>query len=205
MVASYTQLLAKRYGSQLDGDAREFIQFAVDGAARMQELIKSLLSYSRVGREASPPQPLDCNAIIEDVKQNLRVAIEESGAEITSDALPTLRAHRMELLQLFQNLIGNAVKFRGKEPPKIHVGVERQGELWHFSVRDNGIGIDPEYFDRIFMVFQRLHHREQYEGTGIGLAVCRKIVERQGGTIWVTSHTGKGSTFHFTLREGAPV
>lgn len=202
MVSSYTQLLAKRYGPQLDGDARDFIQFAVDGAGRMQELIKSLLSYSRIGREATAPGSVDCNEVIADVMQNLKIALDESGAVITSDHLPTLRAHRVQLLQLFQNLIGNAVKFRGKEPPQIHIGLEREGDLWHFRVEDNGIGIDPEYFDRIFMVFQRLHHREQYEGTGIGLAICRKIVERQGGRIWVTSHTGLGSTFHFTLREG---
>jgi PAS domain S-box-containing protein len=203
MVSSYTQLLAKRYGTRLDDDARDFIAFAVDGAARMQELIRSLLSYSRVGRDTTPPQEVDCSTVIDDVMQNLRVAIEESGAGITRDALPTLRAHRFDLIQLFQNLIGNAVKFRGKQPPAIHVGVTHEGDIWHFTVRDNGIGIDPQYFDKIFEVFQRLHLREQHPGTGIGLAVCRKIVERLGGKIWVTSRPGQGTTFHFTLREAA--
>jgi PAS domain S-box-containing protein len=202
MVSSYTQLLARRYGSQLDADARDFIAFAVDGAARMQELIKSLLSYSRIGREATVPEAVDCNVVVEDVRQNLKLAIEESGAEIISDPLPEIRTHRIQVLQLMQNLVGNAIKFRGKDPPRIRIHAEPEGEYYHFSVEDNGIGIDPEYFDRIFMVFQRLHHREEYEGTGIGLAVCRKIAERLGGRIWVTSEIGSGSTFHFTIPGG---
>jgi PAS domain S-box-containing protein len=202
MVSSYSQLLSRRYGSQLDADARDFIGFAVDGAARMQELIKSLLSYSRVGREVTVPEPVDCNTVVEDVRQNLKIAIEESGAKITSDPLPEIQTHRIQLLQLMQNLVGNAIKFRGKDPPLIRICAEAEGEYWHISVQDNGIGIAPEYFDRIFVVFQRLHHREQYAGTGIGLAVCRKIVERLGGRIWVASEVGAGSTFHFTIPAG---
>jgi PAS domain S-box-containing protein len=202
MVSSYTQLLSRRYGSQLDADARDFIGYAVDGAARMQELIKSLLSYSRTGREATKPETVDCNEVVNDVRQNLKIAIEESGAEIVCDPLPGIRTHRIQLLQLVQNLVGNAIKFRGTEPPRIRICAEPEGEYWHFSVKDNGIGIDPEHFDRIFVVFQRLHHREQYAGTGIGLAICRKIVERLGGRIWVKSEVGTGSTFHFTIPGG---
>jgi PAS domain S-box-containing protein len=205
MVASYVQLLARRYQGRLDADADEFIAYAVDGATRMQALINDLLAYSRVGTRGRPFEPTDCEAILDQALANLQVAIEESGAVVTHDPLPTVMADGTQLVQLFQNLIGNAVKFRGEQPPRIHISaqktseVSKTSEVWAFSVRDNGIGIDPEYHERIFMIFQRLHSREEYEGTGIGLAVCRKIVERHGGRIWVESQPGKGSTFYFTI------
>jgi light-regulated signal transduction histidine kinase (bacteriophytochrome) len=205
MVASYVQLLARRYQGRLDADADEFIAYAVDGATRMQALINDLLAYSRVGTRGRPFEPTDCEAILDQALANLQVAIEESGAVVTHDPLPTVMADGTQLVQLFQNLIGNAVKFRGEQPPRIHISaqktseVSKTSEVWAFSVRDNGIGIDPEYHERIFMIFQRLHSREEYEGTGIGLAVCRKILERHGGRIWVESQPGKGSTFYFTI------
>jgi light-regulated signal transduction histidine kinase (bacteriophytochrome) len=209
MVASYVQLLARRYQSKLDADADEFIAYAVDGATRMQALINDLLAYSRVGTRGKPFEPTDCEAVFDQALANLQMAIEESGTVVTHDPLPTVMADATQLTQLFQNLIGNAVKFRGEESPRIHVSAERLPPLqagegrgggeWTFSVRDNGIGIDPAYHDRIFLIFQRLHTREEYPGTGIGLAVCKKIVERHGGRIWVESQLGKGSTFYFTI------
>jgi PAS domain S-box-containing protein len=199
MVASYTQLLARRYKDKLDGDAREFITFAVDGAIRMQKLINDLLMYSRVGTKGKPFEATDGESVFHAVISNLKIAIQESGAVVTHDPLPTVLGDTVQLIQLFQNLIGNAIKFRGKEPPEIHVGVGKKGDEWIFSVRDNGIGIDPQYFDRIFVIFQRLHTRDEYPGTGIGLAVGKKIVERHGGRIWVESEPGKGATFFFTM------
>jgi signal transduction histidine kinase/DNA-binding response OmpR family regulator len=206
MVASYVQLLARRYQGRLDADADEFIAYAVDGATRMQALINDLLAYSRVGTRGKPFEPTNCEAILEQALTNLQVAIEENGAALTHDLLPTVMADATQLTQLFQNLIGNAIKFRGEESPHIHISAHRpsaienrQCDEWVFSVRDNGIGIDPEYHERIFMIFQRLHTREEYPGTGIGLAICRKIVERHGGRIWVESQPGKGSTFYFTI------
>jgi PAS domain S-box-containing protein len=209
MVTSYVQLLARRYQGKLDADANEFIAYAVDGATRMQALINDLLAYSRVGTHGKPFEPTDCEAVLDQALANLQVAIEESGTVVTHDPLPTVMADATQLVQSFQNLIGNAVKFRGEESPRVHISAERLpppqvgegwgGGEWIFSVRDNGIGIDPEYHDRIFMIFQRLHSREEYEGTGIGLAVCKKIVERHGGRIWVESQPGKGSTFYFTI------
>jgi hypothetical protein len=203
MVASYTQLLARRYEGQLDTTAHDYIQFAVLGARRMQDLINDLLTYSRVGTQGKPFAPTDCEQALAGALANLRLAVEESGAVITHDPLPTLCADGGQLAQVFQNLISNALKFCGTGPPRIHVGAEcREGE-WLIRVTDNGIGIDPQYFGRIFMIFQRLHTRDEYPGTGIGLALCKKIVERHGGRIWVESVTGKGSTFCFTL--AAPV
>jgi light-regulated signal transduction histidine kinase (bacteriophytochrome) len=206
MVASYVQLLARRYQGKLDPDADEFIAYAVDGATRMQALINDLLAYSRVGTRGKPFEPTDCETVLDQALANLQVAIEESGAAVTHDPLPTVIADATQLTQLFQNLIGNAVKFRGEQPPRIHISAHRQSAIenresneWTFSVQDNGIGIDPEYHDRIFMIFQRLHTREEYPGTGIGLAVCKKIVERHNGRIWVESQPGKGSTFYFTI------
>jgi signal transduction histidine kinase len=205
MVSSYLRLLERRYKGQLDTDADEFIAFAVDGATRMQTLINDLLTYSRIGTRGKPFAPTDSAGVLNQALTNLQVAIEESGATVTHDEMPTVLADDMQLAQLLQNLAGNAVKFRKPDtPPQIHVGVERSSGDWVFSVRDNGIGIDPQHFERIFLIFQRLHSREEYEGTGIGLAVCRKIVERHGGRIWVESEPGEGSTFYFTIPDRGP-
>jgi PAS domain S-box-containing protein len=199
MVASYVQLLARRYRGKLDSDADEFIGYAVDGASRMQQLINDLLKYSRVGTRSGSSVPVDCNDLLAGVLDNLQVAIEESGAVITAGPLPTVAADPVQLAQVFQNLIGNAIKFHGDQPPRAHVSATEQASEWLFSVRDNGIGIDPEYFNRVFVIFQRLHGRSDYPGTGIGLAIAKKIVERHGGQIWIESVPGAGSTFHFTL------
>ncbi len=200
MMASYSQLLERRYGDRLDADAHEFIGFIVEGAARMQRLLNDLLAYARVGRGDRAAQRVDCDLALRRAVEALGSSIEESGTIVTSDELPVVTGVESELVQLFQNLVGNAIKFRGPEPPRIHVeAVKAQGE-WVFSVTDNGIGIEPRYGDRIFQVFQRLHTREEYPGTGIGLAICKKVVESQGGRIWVESEPGKGSTFRFTFR-----
>lgn len=199
MVASYLQLLERRYKDQLDSDAHEFIAFAVDGAKRMRTLIDDLLTYSRVATRAQSFQPTDCEAVLTTVLTNLYVAIAESGARITHAPLPTVSADATQLAQLFQNLIANAIRFRGGQPPEIRIDAETRNGFWRFSVRDSGIGIEPRHFERIFQVFQRLHGRAEYAGTGIGLAICKKIVERHGGDIWVESEIGKGATFHFTI------
>ncbi|HEY7062060.1 MAG TPA: ATP-binding protein [Chloroflexota bacterium] len=199
MVASYTQLLARRYGDKLDDDAREFIDFAVDGARRMQALINDLLAYSRVGTRGAEFAPTDCNAVVDQVVADLGAAIEDERAVVTRGDLPTVLADATQLQQLLQNLIANAIKFHGERPPRVAVTAERRASEWLFSVRDNGIGIDPEYADRIFVIFQRLHSRAEYPGTGIGLAICKKIVERHGGRIWMESTPGEGTTFCFTL------
>ena len=201
MVASFTQLLEKRYKGRLDADADEFIKYAVDGANRMQQLINDLLTYSRLGTRGRPFEPCDYQSVLGHVIVNLRTAIDENQALITNDDLPTIMADETQMIQLFQNLIGNAIKFRRKESPLIHVSAQNKDNEWVFSVRDNGIGIDPQYNERIFIIFQRLHGKEEYEGTGIGLAICKKIVERHGGRIWVKSAPGKGSTFYFTIPE----
>lgn len=199
MVASYTQLLAKRYKGQLDSDADDFIEYVVGGATRMQRLINDLLTYSRVATHGNPFEPTDCEAVFERVFANLQIAIHESNAIVTHDHLPLVMADQTQLEQLFQNLISNAIKFNEKEPPRVHVSAEENGGEWLFSVQDNGIGFDPQYGERIFVIFQRLHRKTEYTGTGIGLAVCKKIVQRHGGRIWVESQPGKGSTFHFTI------
>ena len=199
MVASYTQLLSRRYKGKLDSDADEFIAYAVDGANRMQRLIQDLLAYSRVGTAAGALQPVDSEEALEQAVRNLTRAIEDSRAVVSHDPLPTVMADEMQLTQLFQNLVGNAIKYQGSGTPVVHVGAIRKGKKWVFSVKDNGLGIAPEYFDRIFGMFQRLHKREEFDGTGIGLAICKKIVERHGGTISVESEPGHGSTFRFTL------
>ncbi len=199
MVASYTQLLARRYRGKLGPDADEFIAYAVDGATRMQRLINDLLAYSRVGTQGREPAPTDSAAVFDQVVRDLHAAIAESGAQITRDALPVVMADEVQLGQLFQNLLSNAIKFRGSAPPRVQVWAERDGAEWRFAVRDNGIGIPPEYAERVFVIFQRLHSAQEYPGTGIGLAICKKIVERHGGRIWVESQPGQGATFYFTL------
>ncbi len=199
MVASYTQLLARRYKGKLGADADEFIGYAVDGASRMQALIDDLLSYSRIGTRANEPAPVRAGDSLDAALHNLRAAIEQSGAVVTHDALPEVAADGSQLVQLFQNLIGNALKFRGREPPRVHVAAERRGDAWEISVRDNGIGIASEYRDRVFVIFQRLHTRGEYPGNGIGLSICKKIVERHGGRIWIESADTGGSIVHFTL------
>ena len=199
MVTSYLQLLERRYKDQLDESADDFIGYAVDGAARMQRLIQDLLTYSRVSTRAKPIEPTNCADVLNHALANLKLAVEESGAAVTFDDLPTVAADATQLIQVFQNLIGNAIKFCHKDPPRIHVSAKRKGSNWLFSVCDNGIGIAPEHTERIFLIFQRLHTREEYPGTGIGLAVCKKIVERHDGRIWVESQPGEGSTFYFTI------
>lgn len=205
MVTSYLQLLQQRYKDRLDRDADEFIAYAVDGAARMQTLTRDLLAYSRVGTRGTLIEQTDAGDALSRAIANLKVAIDESGAEVTHDLLPRVIADATQLAQLFQNLIGNAIKFRSKEPLKVHIAAERQDQAWLFLVRDSGIGIDPQYTERIFLVFQRLHSRAEYPGTGIGLAICKKIVERHGGRIWLNS-PGRGSTFYFTIPDsrGSP-
>lgn len=200
IVSSYVQLLARRYKGRLDQDADEFIAYAVEGANRMKSLIIDLLAYSRVGTRGKEFEPVAMEEVYERATQNLKLAMEDSAATITRDPLPVVLADNLQMVQLVQNLIANAIKFRGTVPPQIHVGVRRQAENWLFFVRDNGIGIDPQYAERIFVIFQRLHNRDEYPGTGIGLAICRKIVERHGGQIWVESQVGQGATFYFTLQ-----
>jgi signal transduction histidine kinase len=202
MVAAYTQLLAARYRGKLDENADKFIGYASEGALRMQSLIQDLLAFSRVGRNGSGR--VDCNAVMEEVLMTLGPAIQESGAVVTHAALPEVWANRSQMAQVFQNLIGNAIKFRGKEPPVISVQAEKAGQQWLFSVSDNGIGIAPEYAENIFVVFQRLHGRTEYPGNGIGLAICKKIVEHNGGKIWVAAQTGHGSVFKFTMPCDGP-
>jgi len=198
-IASYLQLLSQRYQGQLDADADEFIGYAVDGAKRMQALINDLLAFSRVGTKAKPIAPTDCNVIVRTALADLQFAIEDSGARVDVDDLPMVMGDATQLSQLFRNLLSNAIKFHRDEPPVVRVSTERTGASWRFTVSDNGIGIAPEYFERIFVIFQRLHGRSQYAGTGIGLAICKKIVERHGGQIEVRSIEGQGSTFTFTL------
>ena len=199
MVASYTQLLAERYRGKLDESAEKYISYAVEGAQRMQALIQDLLAFSRVGRNGSGPAAIDCNAALDQALQNLQSAIQESHAVVKHDPLPIVTADRTQLVQLFQNLIGNAIKFRGDAAPAISITAAKDTTVWTFAVVDNGIGIAPEHRDLIFVLFQRLHTRTEYAGNGIGLAICKKIVEQHGGRIWVESETGHGSVFHFTL------
>jgi len=202
MVASYTQLLAKRYKGRLDSDADEFIAYAVDGSNRMQGLIQDLLAYSRAGTNGKALHEISSEKQLKDALANLRATIQESGALVTHDSLPAITTDDTQLVLVFQNLIGNAIKYRSAEVPRVHVSAAKNGgKEWIFSVRDNGLGIDPQYFDRIFVLFQRLHGREEFKGTGIGLTICKKIVERLGGRIWVESQPQKGSTFYFALPE----
>jgi len=199
MVSSYLQLLEHRYNDKLDADANDFIQFATDGAGRMQKLISDLLTYSRSGTHEKAFESVSCEDVLDQALANLQVAIEEENAVITHGPLPIVAADEVQLPQLFQNLIGNGIKFHGAEPPRIHVSAEQNESRWIFAVCDNGIGIDPEHREDIFQIFQRLHSREEYSGTGIGLATCKKIVQNHGGQIWVEAELNRGSEFYFTI------
>ena len=204
-ISSFSQLLASRYQGKLDSDADEFIQFIVDGVGRMQNLSKDLLTYSRVGTHGKPASKVQCDLVIQDVLSDLSLIISESKAKIECDPLPDVMGDDVQLRQLFQNIIGNAIKFHHPDkPPCIQIKVMADNQGWRFEVRDNGIGIDPQYFERIFVIFQRLHGRDSYPGTGVGLAVSQKIVERHGGRIWVESEPGNGSTFCFILPRLVP-
>jgi PAS domain S-box-containing protein len=198
-VAGYVGLLERRYAEQLDSKGLQYINGAVEGAERMQRIINDLLAFSRVGTERARCEPVDLNCLLDRALESLCVSIRDTGATITRDPLPALSVDGAQMTQLFQNLIGNALKFRAERPPEIHVGASREATGWRLSVRDNGIGIHPQYRDRIFLIFQRLHTRREYPGTGIGLAICKRIVERHGGEIWVESQPGEGSEFCFTL------
>jgi PAS domain S-box-containing protein len=198
-VSNFAQLLAKRYKGKLDKDADEFIGFVTDGTQRMQRMINDMLTFSRVGTKGKPFEPTDLGKVIEEVLQNLRGAIDDSKAVVAHDPLPTVKADWSQVSLLFQNLIGNAIKFRGKGPPKIQVMCEKKEKEYVLTVKDNGIGIDPKDFNRLFVIFQRLHSASEYPGTGMGLAICKRIVERHGGKIWVESEPGKGTAFRFTL------
>lgn len=215
-VASFTQMLEQRYGDQLDERARQYIHYAVDGAKRMQLLINDLLDFSRVGRVTGEKAETESGTALDRALENLSATIEDTGATVTRDELPRVVGNQVQLTQLFQNLIENAVKFRAEDPPRVHIGVRRDGDRWEFSCSDNGIGVEPKYADRIFLIFQRLHPRDVYPGTGIGLALCRKIVEYHGGTLWLDGDRdadadaagdadgdgagdGHGATFRWTL------
>lgn len=199
VISNYTQLLAKRYHDQLDDDATEFVEYIVDATKRMQELINDLLLYSRVQTKGQAFRKTDCHERAQTAISNLTLAVEESGANITLGHLPTLLADGSQMLQVFQNLISNAIKFRAEQPLQIQISATKADNAWLFSITDNGLGIDMKYSDRIFIIFQRLHNREQYPGSGIGLAICKKIVERHGGKIWIESRPGEGTTFYFTI------
>jgi PAS domain S-box-containing protein len=203
-VISFTKLLRDKYKGKLDARADEYIEYAVAGAQRMSTLIRDLLAYARVDTRVKPDRAASCQDALDASLANLETAIAETGARVTHDPLPAVVADKTRLVQLFQNLVGNALKFRRRDvPPRIHVGAKPDGGQWVLSVRDNGIGISADQFERVFGVFQRLHTRDEYPGTGIGLAICRKIVERHGGRIWVESTVGEGTTFSFTLPASA--
>ena len=202
MVTAYGQLLLRRHMSDMKPEAQEFAQYMVDGGLRAQALIRDLLSLARLDSQAMPWRPVALQATLDEVLTQLSLRVRESGATVTHDELPTVQGDARQLSQLLANLVGNALKFRGERAPQVHVGAERQGSGWRISVRDNGIGIEPRYFERVFQMFQRLHLRSDYEGTGIGLAICKKVVERHGGRIWVESRPGEGSAFHFSLPKG---
>jgi PAS domain S-box-containing protein len=203
MVSSYTQLLGRRYGDKLDADAKEFMGYIVDGAARMKQLIEDLLAYSRVGTKAKEFRAVELATPLRRALANLKVAVEETGAQVSHDPLPGVHGDEVQLAQVFQNLIGNALKFRSQSAPRIHIEVSENEMHWEIAVRDNGIGIEAQYFERIFMLFQRLHNKGEYPGTGIGLAIVKKVVERHGGQVRVESELGKGSAFIFTLPRAA--
>jgi light-regulated signal transduction histidine kinase (bacteriophytochrome) len=199
MVQSFCGLLKDRYSDKLDEQANTYINFAVDGATRMQWLVDDLLEFARIGRSNERLESVSLDDVLRQALTNLEAAIVESGATIEFDRLPTIRGDAIRLTQVFQNLIGNAIKFRGASPPAIQVTACREGDAWRITVADNGIGIDPKHFHRLFVVFQRLHTKEEYPGTGIGLALCKRIVELHGGRIWLESQPGRGTSFHFRL------
>lgn len=198
-IISFSQLLEEKYYNKLDANGKEFISFITEGAKNMNILIKDLLAYSRITTHAQAPRLHNLEDILKDALYNLQEAIKESDAEITYDEMPTLKVDRTQFLQLFQNFISNAIKFRRNIPPKIHIGVREGNVAWLFSIKDNGIGIESKYFDRLYNIFYRLHTKEEYPGTGIGLPICKKIIQRYGGKIWVESEVGKGTTFYFTI------
>jgi PAS domain S-box-containing protein len=199
MVATYSELLAERYKGKLDERADEYIRYTIDGAKRMQQLVKDLLAYSRVSSQANAPEAIDAGAAVRSALDSLKAAIDETRAEIVCDRLPEIRADESQLGQVFQNLIGNALKFRAERPPRIHIAAEQRNGACEFRVADNGIGMDKQYEERVFQMFQRLHERGRYDGNGIGLAIAKKIVERHGGRIWFESKLDKGTTFYFTM------
>jgi len=199
MVAAYTQLLAERYRGRLDEKADQYLGYASEGALRMQSLIQDLLTFARIDRNGVTRSAVDCDSVLKEVRLNLSSTIQEIGAEIVAEPLPLIWADRSQLVHLFQNLVGNAIKFHAQRAPSVFIEAEKQGDFWLFKVADKGIGIAPEHMESIFAVFQRLHTRSEYPGNGIGLAVCKKIVEYYGGRIWVESQVGRGSTFKFTL------
>jgi signal transduction histidine kinase len=203
-VASYLQLVKKRYAGRLDSDADEFIDFAVDGAGRMQQIIRDLLVYSRIGTQGKSFSAVDCNEALRDVMHNLKADVIRQEAEVTHDPLPRVSGDRVQMARLLQNLISNAIKYRSDARPKVHVSARRSGDEWILSVTDNGIGIAPEHADRIFGMFQRLHARDEYSGTGIGLAICKRIAGRHGGRIWLESEPGRGATFSFSIPAPVP-
>ena len=200
-IVSFSQLLEDKYESELDQNGKDFIHFITDGAKKMNTLIKDLLSYSRITTQAKPSKLTNLENVLKDALFNLQEAIKESNAVITYDEMPILKIDKTQFIQLFQNLLSNAIKFRSKEPPRIHIGVSKINDEWIFSVKDNGIGIESKYFDKLFNIFYRLHTKEEYPGTGIGLPICKKIVQRYGGKIWVESEFGKGSAFYFTILQ----
>lgn len=202
MIVGFVQLLERRFPKSLDDPSQEYVRFVVEGAHRIQQLIEDLLAYTRIGGDRLNPRETDLGKSLRDALSNLKVVIEESGAVVEAEALPVVHADPSLMVLLLQNLVGNAIKFHGPEKPRVGIRSVEDGGTWVISVRDNGIGIDPKYFDRIFEVFQRLHTRDQYSGTGIGLALCRKIVEQHGGRIWVESAPGKGAVFHFSIPKG---
>lgn len=199
MVSSYMQLLSERYEDSLDETGQRYIHYAVDGASRMQSLVRDLLSFSRVGSRGCDMAPTELNQVLEQTLMNFEVAIKECGAVVTSDDLPRVMGDPAQLTQLFQNLVGNAIKFHGATQPEVRIRAERLPAEWLLSVSDNGVGFDSKYAERVFVIFKRLHNRDEYPGTGIGLAISKKIVERHGGRIWAESETGRGTTIFFTL------
>ncbi|MBD3224088.1 MAG: hypothetical protein GF313_05125 [Caldithrix sp.] len=201
MVSNYLQLIERRYRDKLDEDGVEFIDYAVDGANRMKILINDLLSYSRVGTRGKSFETADCNVLLGEAIKILQPRIEDTHAVVFNDELPRIKADGDQMVRVFRNLIENGLKYRGEQRPHIQISLKQNGSYWQFAVKDNGIGIDPQYADRIFIIFQRLHEKEHYTGTGIGLAICKKIVERHGGAIWVKSELGSGSTFYFTIPQ----
>lgn len=203
MVAAYSQLLQKQFGGQMGPIGDKYISYTVEGAMRLERLLEALRTYTQLSAsEEEPSEDVDAGAVLKTALSNLKVAIKESGASITFAALPHIRMYEFQLEQLFQNLIANAIRYRGDEPPQISIDAQRQGDKWQFSVQDNGIGIEPQFQRQVFGMFKRLHSKAEYPGTGMGLAICERIVERAGGRIWVDSERGKGSTFYFTVPCG---